>query len=203
MKRIISIIMCMFIIALAGCQVNIGSDSESSSDTSSEAVTTKATTTETTQVKPVIEPEVKKLSGKITSKDGFFSLYYEIPTLELKANQEYKLITKFKNESKNDFKIGIKDMTKPVNIAIIKKGEIWGYEGNDIDICSTMKAGQEVTQETKIKLKEPGEYQFFIFIDFARDIKASEDASKVDKNLYHPARGNTSIAVEELKLTVK
>lgn len=202
MKRLLSFLLCTFVLCFCGCQIEIGSNSESSSDTSSEAITTTATTA-TTQTKPVAESITEKISDKVVSKENFFSIYYEISTLDLKVNEEYSLITKFKNESKDDFKIGIEDMNNPVNVVVIKDGEVWGYEGNDVDICNTIKAGEEISQETKILLKEPGEYQLFIFVDFARDIKSSEDASKVDKNLYHPTRGNTSIAVEELKITVK
>ena len=208
MKKIKHLLLCIILLAfLSSCKIVIGNNSsdlssEISHDLSSQNSSVSDTSSTTTDVTTTPKPTIN-YSKKVFSKDGFFSLSYYISSKNLNVNDELTISTKFTNESNENFKIGISDIKMPVNIAIIKKGDPWGYEGNSDPLSSTVKSKQEIIQTYKNKVKEPGVFQIFIFTDFAREIKSFENASTVDKNFYDEKLANSSIMIDVFEITIK
>ncbi len=206
MRRIISFGLCLILLMFSGCNVNIGNETEPTTDSSLElSFPDVSSDTDSSSSEPDTSSSESDtiFSKPVLSKDKFFSLSYSISATTLKPGEEITIRTILKNESNEAFKVGIADISKPVNIFLIKDGDLWGYEGNDTDLCTTIKANQEISQELKVLLVEPGEYQCLIFADFAREIKSTENADTVEKSIYFPKLANTSISIDTIKITVK
>lgn len=142
-------------------------------------------------------------SEKEYSRDKLFSLCYYISSTNIKQGETIDITAALINESDNDFKVGFEDPNKPINIWFYKKDDIFGYEGNSTALNSDfIKRAKIIQEETTVPL-EKGVYLCYIFVDFARDIKDTEDKDKVDRNQTFPELGNSSIMIKPFEITVE
>lgn len=204
-KHILLLICALTVLFFCSCSMKLKGNSDNNLSSSPDNTTTsaKVTTAATTTTAVTTTPPPITYSAKVLSNDTYFSLSSYISDKEVKVNQPITIRIKFKNETNETFNVGIKNIISPACVAILKKDDIWGYEGNDTALCSKISPNQEIEQESTISFSEPGEYQIFIFSDFAREIKSTENASKVDKNLYFPELANSSIMLDAVNITVK
>ncbi len=192
---IISIICLMTI--LSGCKIDITMNNESKENIDVQ----KPIIPESSSISDDFDNDV--FSPKRTSVDGFFSLDFYIEKTEFKIGEEIKMQTILKNENENSFQIGLEDTENPVRVEIVKKGEIWGFEGTNSQLNTTINPYESISKEISFTLSELGEYQCFIFTDFSREIKDFENADTVLRNFFNDDLANTSIMIEPFYITVE
>lgn len=199
MKKIKLSAFIMLCALMCGCSITLPTIlNNSDSDLSESGIEINSFPDTTTEPEPSIV-----FSQKEYSRDKLFSLCYSISSTNIKQGETIDITTTLTNESDNDFKVGFEDPKKPINIWIYKKDDIFGYEGNSTQLNSDLIKRSKIFQEETTVPLEKGVYLCYIFVDFARDIKDTEDKDNVDRNQTFPELGNCSIMIKPFEITVE